>query len=99
MSLAIKQLRLEKGWTQAELAERSGFDRVATISDLENGHGNPTLLTLQQVADAFGITLPELFVADDSDQGDLEALIRSVRALDPSDRATIRDLILRLSRA
>lgn len=90
--LAIKRLRLEKGMTQQQLAERAGIDRVATISDLENNRGNPTLQTLSQVAEALGVTLRQLFQAETAEQ-DFENLIRNVQKLKDRDRQSIRSLI------
>lgn len=90
--LAIKRIRLEKGLTQQQLAERAGIDRVATISDLENNRGNPTLQTLNQVAGALGVTLRQLFKVEASEQ-DLEELIQNVQKLKDRDRKSIRSVI------
>lgn len=51
----IKKLRRAKGWTQPELAARSGV-AVNTISAWENGRNEPTGTSLQAVADALGCT-------------------------------------------
>lgn len=56
----IKTLRIEKGWTQEELAEKSGVT-YTTIIKLEQGVvDNPTLKTLESLAKVFEITLDEL---------------------------------------
>ena len=47
----VLSLRLARGWSQADLAERVGT-RQANISRLESGLANPTLKFLQKVADA-----------------------------------------------
>jgi transcriptional regulator with XRE-family HTH domain len=47
----VLRLRLEKGWTQSELARRAGTCQ-ANISKLENGLSNPTLEFLGRVAQA-----------------------------------------------
>src|SRR3990172_11900039 len=44
-------LRIEKGWSQAELAERAGT-KQANISRLESGLSNPSVNFLQKVAKA-----------------------------------------------
>lgn len=52
----ILHLRLERGWTQKELAERAGT-KQANISRLENGLLNPSVDMLQRVAEALGANL------------------------------------------
>ncbi len=52
----VIRLRLERGWSQEELARRVGT-RQANISRLENGLSNPTVKFLQRVAKAFGVKL------------------------------------------
>jgi transcriptional regulator with XRE-family HTH domain len=52
----VLELRMEKGWTQEELAERVGTAQ-ANISRLENGLANPTFEFLQRLCDAFGTEL------------------------------------------
>ncbi|MBM3151374.1 MAG: helix-turn-helix transcriptional regulator [Chloroflexi bacterium] len=47
----VLRLRMEKGWSQAELAERAGT-KQANISRLESGLSNPSVNFLQKVAKA-----------------------------------------------
>ena len=61
----VLRLRLERGWTQAELARRVGT-RQANISRLENGLSNPTLKFLQRVSDVLGEELLVRFVPQDT---------------------------------
>lgn len=56
----IKAARAARGWTQKELAQRSGIN-FGYIRMLEtNQRPNPTGDTLQRLADALGITVDEL---------------------------------------
>ena len=55
----IRQLRTERGLSQAKLAVMSDMD-PATLNRLEQGKGNPNLRTLQRVADALGVEVAEL---------------------------------------
>lgn len=55
----IKQLRLARGLTQAQMAKTSGLPR-ATWTHLESGAGNPTLSVLHRVAMALQLSLEEL---------------------------------------
>ena len=52
---AIIEARKSLNITQLELAKRTGIDR-ADISKLENGNANPSLKTLQRLANGLGIS-------------------------------------------
>lgn len=56
----IKDLRIEKNLTQESLAEKVGVDR-SYMGFLERGEKNPTLKNLVKIAEAFKISLSELF--------------------------------------
>ena len=60
----IRQLRTERGLSQAKLAVMAEMD-PATLNRLEQGKGNPNLRTLERVADALGVGITEL-LGDDS---------------------------------
>jgi transcriptional regulator with XRE-family HTH domain len=59
----VKARRVERGWTQEQLADQSELDQ-RYISSLENGRRNPTILKLQQVADALGCSIGHLLRDD-----------------------------------
>ena len=59
MGLRIKELLKEKGMMHKELAEK-GVTDIALRASLK---GNPTISTLEKVADALGVSVPELFAA------------------------------------
>ena len=52
---AIKTARTDAGVTQCELA-RSAKITQSALSNLENGHGNPTVRLLEDIANALGKT-------------------------------------------
>lgn len=52
----VLRLRIEKGWSQAELAERAGT-KQANISRLEGGLSNPSINFLQKVAKALDTSI------------------------------------------
>ena len=52
----VLDLRLERGWTQKELAKKAGT-KQANISRLENALINPSIGMLQKVANALGVRL------------------------------------------
>ena len=56
----IQRLRELKGISQQDLAAKCNFEK-SNMSRLEAGRVNPTLSTLEKVANALEITLVELF--------------------------------------
>lgn len=65
LGLRIAQLRAERGMSQRKLALVLGMDRV-TLNRIEQGRGNPTLDTLQRIADGLDVPIEELFTGSDS---------------------------------
>jgi transcriptional regulator with XRE-family HTH domain len=55
----IKKTREGMGLTQGELARKTAKNK-SSISNIENGRGNPTLESLMTVADALGVKAWEL---------------------------------------
>lgn len=55
----LRDLRQGRGWTQAEVAKRSGLS-VGFLSQLELGRRKPTLETLLTLADCYDMLLTEL---------------------------------------
>jgi len=57
---SIKEKRLEKGWTQFELAEKSGVSQP-TISQIESGNRRyPTHENIKKIAKALEVDMEEL---------------------------------------
>jgi transcriptional regulator with XRE-family HTH domain len=56
----IKKVRLRKGMTQNELAVRCEFEK-ASMSRIESGKTNLTLLTLRKITKALDVDFIELF--------------------------------------
>jgi transcriptional regulator with XRE-family HTH domain len=59
----VRRVRQRAGLTQAELAQRAGLAQPA-ISLIEAGQANPTVQTLQLLADALGCALADLLKTD-----------------------------------
>jgi transcriptional regulator with XRE-family HTH domain len=57
----VRRIRSDKGMTQEQLAELSGFSQQY-LSDLERGRRNPTVVTLFELAQALGSTPVELIL-------------------------------------
>ena len=56
----LKQLRLQKGLTQPQLAERLGISRSA-ISMYERGERGPDTTTMEAIAALFGVDMNYLY--------------------------------------
>ncbi len=61
----ISMYREERGWTEYQLAERSGLPQ-STISSWYRKNMVPTLPSLEKICAAFGITLSQLFAEGDT---------------------------------
>lgn len=61
---AIVAYREERGWTEYQLAERSGLSQ-STISSWYRKRMVPTIPSLEKLCNAFGITLSQLFAVGD----------------------------------
>lgn len=57
------RIRREKGLTQEQVEERSGFSQQY-LSDLERGRRNPTIITLYELAQALGVSHMDLVTPD-----------------------------------
>jgi putative transcriptional regulator len=62
----IRVLRAERRWSQASLAERVGVSRNS-INSIENGKFDPSLPLAFRIADAFGLTVEEVFLREGED--------------------------------
>jgi transcriptional regulator with XRE-family HTH domain len=50
----LRRLRLERGWSQLQLAEAAGLHRTH-VSRLENSAYNASIDTVENIAGAFGV--------------------------------------------
>ncbi len=63
---ALRSFRLERGYSQEELAARSGLHRNY-IGGIERGERNPTLMSLLAVAQALEVRLSEVVLRLEAD--------------------------------
>ncbi|RFS87504.1 transcriptional regulator [Actinomadura spongiicola] len=61
MKNRITDLRAERGWTQANLAQRAGVSRQ-TINAIETGKFDPSLPLAFRLAKLFDLSIEELFL-------------------------------------
>ena len=61
MNNRIEAIRKERGILQEELAKSMGVSRQ-TISSLENGRYNPSIMLAYKIAKYFGMSIEEIFI-------------------------------------
>ena len=66
MKNRIEAIRKERGVRQEEFAKALGVSRQ-TISSLENGRYNPSILLAHKIARYFGMTIEEVFIFDEEE--------------------------------
>ena len=64
LSNRIRQARETRGWTQAQLAERTGVSRK-TVNTVENGIFVPSVLVALRLARALDMPVDALFTLED----------------------------------
>ena len=64
MKNRIEAIRKERGIRQEEFAKAMGVSRQ-TISSLENGRYNPSILLAHKIARYFGMTIEEVFIFEE----------------------------------
>lgn len=64
MKNRIEAIRKERGILQEEFARCMGVSRQ-TISSLENGRYNPSILLAHKIAKYFGMGIEEVFIFDE----------------------------------
>ena len=64
MKNRIEEIRKERGILQEEFAKSMGVSRQ-TISSLENGRYNPSIMLAYKIAKYFGKTIEDVFVFEE----------------------------------
>lgn len=60
MNNRVKVLRVERGWSQVELAEKLGVSRQSVYA-IESGKFDPSLPLAFKIAELFGLPIEEIF--------------------------------------
>lgn len=66
MKNRIEEIRKQRNITQDEFAKQMGVSRQ-TISSLENGRYNPSILLAYKIAKYFNMTIEEVFMFEEED--------------------------------
>lgn len=64
----VRELRVEKGWTQEELGRRAGGIAQTTIGNIERGSHETGVTRLSAIADALGV-IPGDLISPPNDDG------------------------------
>lgn len=83
MKMRIRELRQKKGWTIDHMADLTAYSR-GYISQLENEKRNPSAEALDVIAQALGVSVPDLY-----EDRDLGAHLEIMRRLSPEDQAAV----------
>ena len=67
MKNRIEEIRKARGITQEEFAKSMKVSRQ-TISSLENGRYNPSILLAHHIAKYFGMTIEEVFIFEEENE-------------------------------
>jgi len=65
LGIAVRQLREKQGWSQEELAERSGLNR-SYVGEIERGKVVASVVTAHKLAYALSVSIVELFAQSDA---------------------------------
>ena len=88
----LRRLRRMNGLSQNQLSDKTGI-RVAHISKMENGGGDPKLSTIYKLMDALQCSEESLIGRDKNLNGILKQMIESIEALPNEHKRTIITLI------
>lgn len=62
MKNCLKGLRAERGWNQADLADRLDVSRQSVIA-IETGRYDPSLPLAFKIAELFGLAIEDVFIS------------------------------------
>jgi len=92
----VRELRKRKGFSQEALAEKAGL-HPTYIGQVERGTKNPSLKSIEKIAKALEVSLPDLFLfANDKSSSNLKKEIADL--LSDKDKKTV-ELVIRVIRA
>jgi transcriptional regulator with XRE-family HTH domain len=63
----LKKLRVEKGWSQEQLALNSNIDRTY-IPSIESGKRNVSILIVQKLAVALNVEISQFFIENKNEK-------------------------------
>ena len=90
----IRKYRNERGWTEYELAQRSGLPQ-STISSWYRKKMLPSIASLDKIACAFGLTLAQIFSEEEYliATEEQKALLHEWDRLEPKQKQHLLDFL------
>ena len=90
----LKRLRNDKGFTQGDLAAKTGL-RIATISQMERGEGDPKLSTIMKLMEGLDCSADALLLdlKHQSLSAVLKTMLERAQKLPEREQAIIIDVI------
>ncbi|MDR2870027.1 MAG: helix-turn-helix domain-containing protein [Deferribacteraceae bacterium] len=77
----VRTLRIQNGFSQEELAHQSNI-HATTLSELESGKANITLITCESIAMALNVSVSSLFPENTAKEDDeISRLIASIQKI------------------
>jgi transcriptional regulator with XRE-family HTH domain len=95
LGAVLRQMRLDRGWSQTEMADRAGIGQP-TLSNIENGRKRPYRETLAALENALGVTpdaLLEVALREGPLQGELASQIDEGSLVIPPDDEDMHELV------
>ena len=89
----VRQLRKKANLTQEKLAEAAGISAYYA-GQIERGEGLPSLRTADNLAQAFGMTLSDLFRFPSEQETPQEILNKLIQQLEDASPTSVEDLNL-----
>lgn len=90
----IRILRVTKGWTQQELAEKMGYTDKSMISKIEKGKVDLTLSKVEDFAEIFGTTPAQLMgLEDEMDETTIKIAKSLTRIMEYSEKGREEDTV------
>ena len=88
----LKRLRMINSLTQEELASRADLTK-GFISQLENDATSPSIATLKDIIDVFGVSMQEFFSDTDDDENVVFGKDARVQATDDGEKIQVELLV------
>ena len=89
----IEELRKERGWSIYKLAEEAELTQ-STLANMFSRKTMPSISTLMQLCDAFGISLSQFFSFENKEFSNEEfSIVSKYRKLNPQEKQIIQNLL------